>query len=171
MARPTKLTPEVTKRLCDAIRAGNHFEVACTYAGIDYTTMRKWMLAGEKAKTGALFEFFEAVRKAESECEIKVVALWQTQIPANWQAARDFLERRYPHRWGRREKSNVEIGGEVKIKHDSAEQNVFVSIDQYTAIFADMARSAAESDCEGDAIRQSVDTTQTDTATNQIPTP
>jgi hypothetical protein len=33
---------------------------------------------------------------------MRLVALWQQHIPENWQAARDFLERRFPQRWGRR---------------------------------------------------------------------
>ena len=41
MARPSKLTPEVTKRLTEAIRAGNYYEAACAYAGIHYSTFRK----------------------------------------------------------------------------------------------------------------------------------
>ena len=32
--RPTKLTPEVQKKIVDALSAGNYFEVACEYAGI-----------------------------------------------------------------------------------------------------------------------------------------
>lgn len=33
--RPTKLTAEVQERLTSAIRAGNFYEAACGYAGID----------------------------------------------------------------------------------------------------------------------------------------
>ncbi len=49
MARPSKLTPEITKRLTEAIRAGNYYEAACGYAGIHYSTFRKWMQKGEVA--------------------------------------------------------------------------------------------------------------------------
>jgi hypothetical protein len=30
--------------------------------------------------------------------------MWKAQIPNNWQAARDFLARRFPKRWGAKEK-------------------------------------------------------------------
>mgnify|MGYP001491951708 CR=1 FL=1 len=34
IGRPSKLTPEVKKRLIDAIKAGNYIEPACRFAGI-----------------------------------------------------------------------------------------------------------------------------------------
>ena len=49
MGRPSKLTPEVTKRLTEAIRAGNYYEAACAYSEIHYSTFRKWMQKGETA--------------------------------------------------------------------------------------------------------------------------
>lgn len=65
--RPCKLTPELQKRLCDAIAAGNYYEAACGYAGIDYTTFRRWMERGEKATRGKFCDFCQAVRKAEAD--------------------------------------------------------------------------------------------------------
>ena len=50
--RPTKLTPEVQERLTSAIRAGNFYEAACGYAGIDYRTFRRWMERGERESRG-----------------------------------------------------------------------------------------------------------------------
>jgi uncharacterized protein YeaC (DUF1315 family) len=35
MARPSKLTPEITKRLTEAIRAGNYYEAACLEAEME----------------------------------------------------------------------------------------------------------------------------------------
>ncbi len=102
MARPSKLTPEITKRLTEAIRAGNYYEAACAYAGIHYSTFRKWMQKGETAKSGKFREFFEAVTRAEYEAEVRMVALWQKHMPEDYRAIRDFLERRYPDRWGRK---------------------------------------------------------------------
>lgn len=114
--RPSKLTPQVKKKLLDAIRAGNYYEPACMYAGISYRSFRRWMDKGEKAKSGEFWQFCQEVKQAEAEAEARVVAMWQKQIPDSWQAARDFLERRYPDRWGRREK--IDLSGEVKQKHE-----------------------------------------------------
>lgn len=120
MGRPSKLTPEVQEKICNAIRAGNYYEAACAYAGIDYSTFRRWMVQGEKAKSGKYREFYEAVKKAEYEAEIRLVAMWQKHMPDNWQAIATFLERRYPERWARRLDVKQEVQGQVKIEHDVA---------------------------------------------------
>ena len=58
------------------------------------------MQKGETAKSGKFREFFEAVTRAEYEVEVRMVALWQKHMPEDYRAIRDFLERRYPDRWG-----------------------------------------------------------------------
>ena len=72
MARPSKLTPEVTKRLTEAIRAGNYYEAACGYAGIGYSTFRVWMTKGEKAKSMGIMTWasLEPVIEPEQSLEI-----------------------------------------------------------------------------------------------------
>jgi len=42
MARPTKLTPAVQKKIVDAIKAGNYMETAAAYAGISKQTLYNW---------------------------------------------------------------------------------------------------------------------------------
>lgn len=111
MGRPTKLTSEVQKRVCDAVSAGNYYEPACIYAGVTYSTMRNWILRGKEAKSGVYFEFVEALTRAEAQAEIDIVKLWQAQIPTDWHAARDFLERRYNDRWGRKDKQEIAGAG------------------------------------------------------------
>ncbi len=117
MGRPSKLTPEITKRLTEAIRAGNYYEAACAYAGIAYSTFREWMVRGEKAKSGKYREFVEAITQAEYEAEVRMVALWQKHMPEDYRAIRDFLERRYPDRWGRR-KLDVDMkhSGDIEVE-------------------------------------------------------
>ena len=115
MGRPSKLTPEVQEKICQAIRAGNYYEAACAYGGIAYSTFREWMVRGEKDKSGKYREFMEAIKRAEYEAEARLVAMWQKHMPDNWQAIATFLERRYPERWGRRN-LNIEHSGEIGIK-------------------------------------------------------
>jgi transposase len=103
MGRPTKLTPEVKDRLLSALRAGNYLEPACVYAGISYQTFLNWKERGEREGRGPYFEFLEAINKAMADAEIRAVAQWQQAMPENWQAVRDFLDRRHPDRWRKRE--------------------------------------------------------------------
>lgn len=118
MARPTKLTPKVAEQICQAIRAGNYYEAAVAFAGVEYRTFRYWMERGEKASSGIFFQFFQDVRKAEADAEVRIVAQWQQQIPENWQAARDFLARRHPDRWGPKEKHELTGKGGAPIEHN-----------------------------------------------------
>lgn len=48
--------------------------------------------------------FAEAIREAEAEVEVRMVAQWQTQMLEDWRAIQMFMERRYPERWGRKER-------------------------------------------------------------------
>ena len=119
MGRPSKLTPERQKKLVQAIAAGNYYETACTYAGVDYSTFRLWMQAGEKAKSGKFFELFEAITHAETEAEMRAVVAWQKAFPDDWRAAKDFLERRHRDRWGPVQKMEVDqrMSGTVEVDH------------------------------------------------------
>jgi hypothetical protein len=113
--RPSKLTPELQERICTAIRAGNYYRAACRYGGIDYANFRVWMLKGGRGRGGKYREFHDAVLRAEADAEVAVVALWRQQIPENWQAARDFLARRFPKRWGPKDKHEHEHGGGLTV--------------------------------------------------------
>jgi len=105
--RPSKLSPEVLGRLYSAIRQGNYLEDACSYAGIDYSTFRRWMIRGEEAQSGEYREFYDAVKVLEASVTCELVALWRTKMDS-WRSIAAFLEKRFPERFGRR---RVEIAG------------------------------------------------------------
>jgi transposase len=115
MARKTKLTPELQKKITGAIAAGNYHETACALAGVSTSSFYRWMQQGEKARAGIYREFWEAVKKAEAVAEAKRVKIIADAAEENWQAAAWYLERRYPDRWGRR-KHELDIGGDLEIK-------------------------------------------------------
>ncbi len=104
MGRKTKLTPEVQKRICEIIRAGNFAATAASVVGIDESTFYRWMSEGEKATRGQYREFRNAVKKASAEAEQKNVKYIQSAAPKNWQAAAWWLERRNPDTWGRKDR-------------------------------------------------------------------
>jgi len=92
------------------LRAGDYFTVACRRAGVPVATAKKWLELGKSGQgtmcgTNICGEdhvwFYEEVMRALAEVEGKAVDTWTTEIlKGNWQAARDFLSRRFPHRWG-----------------------------------------------------------------------
>jgi hypothetical protein len=115
IGRPTKLTPKTIKMLSTALKLGNHWYPACQYAGVDYSTFRKWMVTAEKLiESGAemtpenkpYFDLFHTIKKAEGVAEFRLVGQWQRFMPTSWQAIATFLERRYPARWGRKDRND-----------------------------------------------------------------
>lgn len=122
--RPTKLTPEVQERICDALRKGCTRRAAAAYAGISEDTLYNWIARGEgRAKSPPREEFTrfsEAVKRAESEAEKRYTEIIYRAADETWQAAAWWLERRYPKEWGRRERHEVqgsEDGPPIVIKH------------------------------------------------------
>lgn len=104
MARPTKLTPQVQKRICDLLAAGNTRRAAAECAGITDRTLYAWLQRGEVAKSGPFLQFLRAVEKAEAEAEAVSVLTIRQAARESWQAAAWWLERRRPHDWGRIER-------------------------------------------------------------------
>ena len=97
------LTPELQEKLCEAIRAGNTYEVACKYAGISVMTAWRWRKKGEASKSGKYVEFVKAIKKAEAEFEAETLGTIKKASFETWQAAAWMLERRFPQRWAKRE--------------------------------------------------------------------
>ncbi len=109
IGRPSKLTPETTQKLCEALRQGETYAVACAGASVHYTTFRGWLRKGEGAGQGEYFYFFNTIREAEMEGRGKMEArAFKESKPLEW------LERRYPEDWGR--KDWAEIGGDIVVR-------------------------------------------------------
>lgn len=110
MARPTKLTQEVQDRIMQAVQAGNYLETAANFAGIDGSTMRRWVQKGDAPSAPEPYRSFcTALKSARAAAEVRSVALiQQAATGGTWQAAAWYLERSYPERWGR---TRVEVTG------------------------------------------------------------
>lgn len=136
MARPTKLTPEITDRICLAIRAGNYAKVAAAMAGIGETTYYKWLEMAEKPNAKKEYrEFRESVEQAEAEAEVAAIArIRQAADNGDWKAAGWYLERKHGERWGRNDKLRQEItganGAPVEISIEEAKKAVLAFLDE-----------------------------------------
>lgn len=94
MARKSKYTSDVIKRLVEAIELGATYELACHYAGISFQTFNEW----QKTKP----EFLETIKAAEGLAIVGwLYKIEQAAKDGNWQAAAWKLERRYPDLYGR----------------------------------------------------------------------
>ncbi len=123
MGRPTKLTQEVVDKLCDFLRIGGYLEHACGYAGITNTIVYAWRdkgLADEaKGVKSAARDFLGALTRATTEGQaIHLAAIASvgkgepirpTHHPRDARISIEFLGRRYPEFYGRKER--LELGG------------------------------------------------------------
>ena len=134
MARPTKLTPELQKRITDAIQGGVDKKVAAAMAGIAESTFYDWLDQGRKPDALPEFsEFSESIERAEAEAEVvKVSRISIAANNGNWKAASWWLERKHPERWSETKKLQTEItgadGGPVKISIEDAKKAVLEAL-------------------------------------------
>ncbi len=129
MGRPSKLTPEIQDKICNAIRAGNYIETASAYVGIHKSTLYDWLKRGAREKERVLKNpraktrkreapyvvFSDAVEKALAEAEVRAVWIISKASEEQWQAAAWKLERMFPGRWGR-QNLNIEHSGSIGVK-------------------------------------------------------
>jgi hypothetical protein len=117
--RPGMVSKKFTKRnreyIIQAVKLGAHLETAARYGGITYHTLRKWLTKGEllseddydelEEDDREYVDFFYAVVDAEAQAELAALTKWRSFMDKDYKAARDFMARRWPSRWG----SKVEI--------------------------------------------------------------
>jgi hypothetical protein len=96
MARPTKLTPELTERLCYLIEKGFSYKRACEASGITYVTFNEWLKAAEEPDALRIFtDFSHQIRESESKCILKKLDLIDSSInEGNVNVAMWYLSRR-----------------------------------------------------------------------------
>ncbi|HVQ43190.1 MAG TPA: hypothetical protein VMS54_13315 [Vicinamibacterales bacterium] len=109
MARPSKLNAPVQERILTAVRAGCTFEVAAQSAGVDRATFYRWKARGEHEQRGIYRDLCDALKKAEADGEVHLVALIRQEAAHTWQAAAWLLERTRPERYGRRDRLDLEV--------------------------------------------------------------
>lgn len=107
MARPTELTPKLQKKIVGMVHHGVSPEVAAVAAGVAKRTYYNWMAWGREQDDGPYLQFLQAVEKAVAECEARAAHVISRAFPTSWQSAMTLLERRFPDRWGRRERIDV----------------------------------------------------------------
>jgi type IV secretory pathway TrbF-like protein len=113
------LTEKIQNDIVVALRAGNYVETAAALAGVNKTTVYDWLSKGARGQGKLFVEFSNAVKRAQAESEARDVATVLQASATNWQAAAWRLERKFPHRWGRKDRLEAEIehkGSGVKIQ-------------------------------------------------------
>lgn len=119
MARPTALTPELSKVICDAIERGAGYKQAADAACVSERTLYSWLAKGRKLEEPYV-EFLHALKSAETRASLKMLGVIHGAAEAGvWQAAAWWLERRYPEEWAN---NRVEITRLLKELKDVVRQ-------------------------------------------------
>ncbi len=63
MTRPSKLTPEIQKRIGDNIALGLTYRLAAESVGITYKTLNEWNQKGQTEKSGKYYKFAQYIQK------------------------------------------------------------------------------------------------------------
>ena len=129
-----KLNADLTSRIAHLISEGNYVEVACQAVGIGKSTFYSWLKHAETdEKPRKIYvDFMDTIKKAEAQSESKYLGVIRDAANGGtWQASAWWLERRYPEKWGRREKVDLTSGGKrltIVIEHtDDAETSGIAS--------------------------------------------
>lgn len=110
MSRTTILSEVIQNAMVEAIEAGNYASTAAESVGISSSTHYLWMSKGEEG-IEPYVGYMEAIKKAEAEAEMSAVRNIKTHAADNWTASAWYLERKFPDRWGRKDKLTQEISG------------------------------------------------------------
>ncbi len=110
------LTPELERRICDYVRAGNYLSTAAEACGITANEVIVWRSMGKKdiqeGRTETRYaSLFRAVALAEAQAEAAGVMRIRAAAQEDWRAEAWYLERRYPERWLLRQTFTVEAKG------------------------------------------------------------
>jgi hypothetical protein len=110
MARPSKLTPDIIKRIGGGISLGLTYALAANSAGVTYQSFNQWMSKGKNSGSGEYFEFYKFIKKCNADAaKVLLERLNKAADAGNCQVCMWILERRFSENFGRRvyRKTNV----------------------------------------------------------------
>ena len=115
--RELKLTPKLRERLCTLLRAGNYVETAAKCCAIHKDTFYDWMKRGGSGEE-PYASFADDIHQAMAESEARDIAIIGAAAKAQWQAAAWRLERRFPDKYGRHDRTRIEGKVDVEVGDD-----------------------------------------------------
>lgn len=125
MSRETDITPELTARVCKALKLPITRRSACARAGISKSAFYEWLAKGEKGEQ-PYADFLDAVTHAEAECEGNLIE--EIVLDQDWRAKAWVAERRFRDQWAKdspeerkREPLEIRLVGEYDERKRAAE--------------------------------------------------
>lgn len=126
-----KLTDKSKNMLIKAIKAGNYHHTAASIAGLHVSSFYRYLDMGEKRANGIMYDdkgveipeimeqLYNELQIAEADAESKrIERIEKAGKRGDWKADAWYLERRYPERWGRRDRITADLnhGGTITNK-------------------------------------------------------
>ncbi len=103
MARPTRMTPDIQKRIGDNIALDLTYRLAAKAAEITYQTFNSWMNRGKTKKSGKYYIFYKYIQKRNADAaKVLLERLNKAADAGNCQVCMWVLERRFSDDFGRR---------------------------------------------------------------------
>jgi hypothetical protein len=112
--RYKKLPSDIKARLLSTIREGNYITTAMSLVGLPLDFYDNCQLQVNKGNP-YYREFMRELQKAEAESEVSLTAR-MLEGGKNFLPCATMLERRFRERYGRSEKRQVEVTGEIRIE-------------------------------------------------------
>lgn len=95
---PLFLEPVVEERILQFVGLGASWTRAAVAAGISHKSLYEWK---RRAAAGdePYVSFMGRVERAEAECEMRLVTMFQQALPGDARGIERFLRTRFPERW------------------------------------------------------------------------
>ena len=123
MARPTKLTLEIQKKIGDDVSLGLTYALAANSAGVTYQTLNVWLKRGQTEKSGKYYRFYKHIKKCNDDAaKVLLERINEAAKSGDTQMCTWTLERRLSEDFGRR------VYRKTNVVSENLNQNVNVEI-------------------------------------------
>jgi hypothetical protein len=103
LARPSKLTPDITKRIGENIVIGLPYDLVAEAPGITYQTFNLCYKQGKTEKSGKYYQFYNPIKKRNVDAAKTLLECLNSAAESgNCHVCMFILERRFPDEFGRR---------------------------------------------------------------------
>jgi hypothetical protein len=150
MGRPTKLTKEIHNTIIRYIKAGNYVETAAAAAGINKSTLYDWLKRGANEPETIFEDFSNAVAQAMAQSEIDMVNKLKKHEADSAQPIEWRLERRFPERWGRKDKIQADINSTHTEKEEILFEQKLTSCPEARELLRQLFRKQMELESAGE---------------------
>ncbi|WP_413612914.1 hypothetical protein [Bdellovibrio sp. HCB-110] len=122
------LSNELIETIAQAIRVGSYVETAVALAGVSKDSFYRWLRQAESDDANEMtVKLSDAVKKALAESEKRDLdVIDKAAQEGEWTAAAWRLERKFPNKWGRQSKVQLEHtgmdGGPIEIQSMTDEE-------------------------------------------------